>query len=112
MRVRALRIERMLSEPMRLTMGEASKLAGQLSWASAAIFRRIGRAMVRPIFDQCSRRDGHISKELERALRWWLEVLGSGLAEKQEWAAPKGPPVHLFCDASGVHVEVAWGAHP
>ena len=110
--MRALRIERMLSEPMRLTMGEASKLAGQLSWASAAIFRRIGRAMVRPIFDQCSRRDGHISKELERALRWWLEVLGSGLAEKQEWAAPKGPPVHLFCDASGVHVEVACGAHP
>ena len=96
----------MLLAPMRLTAGEASKLAGQLNWASVSIFKRIGRAMVRPIFDQCTRRDGHISKELERALRWWLDVLGLGLAEKQEWTAPRGPPVHLFCDASGVHVVV------
>ena len=97
------RIQRMLSD-QRLTPGEASQLAGQLNWASSAIFRRIGRAMTRPIFDQCTRRDGTFEAggELDRALRWWLDVLTVGLAERQEWDVPRGNPVHLFCDASGV----------
>ncbi len=33
----------------RLTSGEASKLAGALQWASQSIFRKLGRAMIRPI---------------------------------------------------------------
>lgn len=33
----------------RLTSGEASKLAGALQWATQKSFRRLGRAMIRPI---------------------------------------------------------------
>ena len=36
----------------RLTPGAASKLAGQLQWASQAIFRRLGRALLGPIIQQ------------------------------------------------------------
>ena len=84
-----------------LAPGTASKLAGRLSWGAGALFRRLGRAMLRPIFDQKTRRDGQISPELEAALRWWLKVLNSGLAELKEWKAKPQQPVHLFCDASG-----------
>ena len=34
----------------RLTGGEAAKLAGALQWASQHAFRRLGRAMIRPIY--------------------------------------------------------------
>jgi hypothetical protein len=39
----------------KLRGGDASKLAGRLSWGCAQLFRRFGRAMLRPIFDQACR---------------------------------------------------------
>ena len=39
----------------RLSAGLASKLAGKLSWGCAALFHRVGRAMIRPVYDQKSR---------------------------------------------------------
>jgi hypothetical protein len=84
-----------------LSPGEASKLAGRLSWASSKLFKKLGRAMLRPIHDQKTRRDGRISHELRRALRWWVEVLEQGLCEKRAWRCVDGEPVQLFCDASG-----------
>ena len=33
-----------------LTPGEASKIAGALQWASSHVFKRLGRAMIRPIY--------------------------------------------------------------
>ena len=36
----------------KLLPGSAMKLAGRLSWASLFMFRRLGRAMLRPIFRQ------------------------------------------------------------
>ena len=42
-----------------------------------------------------------MSHELEAALRWWLQVLKSGLAEFKEWKANLQRPLHLLCDASG-----------
>ena len=41
-----------------LRVGCAEKLAGRLSWATQFIFHRLGRAMIRPIFDQCHTRAG------------------------------------------------------
>ena len=43
------RIQKFL-ETGSLLSGEASKLAGALQWASQHTFRRLGRAMLRPIF--------------------------------------------------------------
>jgi hypothetical protein len=85
----------------RLSAGEASKLAGRLSWASSSLFKKLGRAMLRPIFDQKSRLDGRMSPELRRALQWWVDVLESGLSERREWHGAEGQNVQLFCDASG-----------
>ena len=86
---------------MKLSAGDASKLAGRLSWGSAHMFSRFGRAMLRPLYDQKTRRDGKICAELRRALSWWLAVLQMGIVEEHAWAPPGGRPVHLFCDASG-----------
>ena len=57
--------------------------------------------MIRPIYDQKTRRDGKVSPELRRALAWWVAVLKCGLAERRSWNVTQSPPVHLFCDASG-----------
>ncbi len=84
----------------RLAPGMASKLAGKLAWGASNLFRcvlsvvrcgvswhcsghpfarKLGRAMLRPIFDQKSRRDGKMSPELRRALVWWLQILRADL---------------------------------
>ena len=34
----------------RMTSGEASKLGGALQWATQRLFRRLGRALIRPIY--------------------------------------------------------------
>ena len=85
----------------RLPPGLASKLAGKLSWGVSKLFKRLGRAMLRPLFDQRSRRDGSLSPELRRALGWWLKVLRLGLAELRRWEDAPQAPMHGFCDASG-----------
>ena len=41
-----------------------------------------------------------MDSELERALRWWVQVLELELVELREWTQPQGEIVHLFCDAS------------
>ena len=94
------RIEEILDED-RLDPGEASKLAGRLSWACAQAFKQFGRANLRPLFDQVSRRDGAMNDELRSSLRWWTHVLRMGISELHEWWVPTTKPVHLFTDASG-----------
>lgn len=84
-----------------LMPGDASKLAGKLNWAVAALFKRFGRAMLRPVYDQCSKRSGAIDFELRRALRWWLVVLNSDICETRLWRDPDDEVFQLFCDASG-----------
>ena len=88
-------------EKARCFPGAASKLAGRLSWAASALFNRFGRAMLRAIFDQCSRYDGRINFELWRALIWWRRVLATEIAELRPWVVSQEKPWHLFCDASG-----------
>ena len=84
-----------------LEPGCASKLGGQLSWGCSHMFRRFGRAMLRPVFDQKSRFDGKASPELFRALEWWLNALSLNIVETRLWGDEFMPSAHLFCDASG-----------
>ena len=63
--------------------------------------RKLGRAMLRPLYDQKTRIDGCMSPELRRALLWWINVLERKLCERMEWDTVQSEPVHLFCDASG-----------
>ena len=61
--------------------GVASKLAGKLGWTTQFLFRRIGRALLTPLYRQSHSRTGNMSDELKLALRWWLEVLKEGICE-------------------------------
>ena len=100
------RIEAALSD-CRLTCGQASKLAGALSWAASALFFRLGRAMLRPIFMQSRRKSAAIGRELELALRWWLEALASEWKQERTWAYCRKPFATLLCDARGSPPRVA-----
>ena len=80
--------------------GEASKLAGRLSWASSKVFKRFGRALLRPLFDQQGAPSGAIDPDLEKALLWWVALLSTDLTQCQPWTKRKAQPLHLFCDAS------------
>ena len=81
--------------------GDAEKMAGRLAWGSSYAFRQYGRAMLRPIYDQQTKRCGKIDFELRSALEWWRIMLSKEIVEFHEWAAPMGRPVHLFADARG-----------
>ena len=93
-------LQKALSEQV-LSAGDASKLVGKLSWGASNLFHRLGRAMLRPLHDQKSRRDGSVDSELGRALQWWLDVLRLEICELRSWQAPGEAPVHLFVDARG-----------
>ena len=93
-----LRIE-MALDAGHLNGGDASHLSGALQWASQAMFKRLGRAMLRPIIRQIDSRDGRIGRQLRLALEWWLEVLQLRLVQKRSWRGSVAKPVHLFCDA-------------
>ena len=82
--------------------GAARKLAGRLSWASQFIFRRLGRAMLRPIFGRGHSAELEIDGALREALLWWLMVLQDGITETRVWQQPCDPPLHLHVDARGV----------
>ena len=93
-------IERALEED-KLRAGDASKLAGKLSWGASKLFGRFGRALLRPIFDQASKRNGQIAFDLRRALCWWQQTLATGVCERRPWKLPEQHPIHVFCDARG-----------
>lgn len=90
-----------------LSAGEASKLAGRLQWACQHMFRKIGRAVLRPIYNQCKSRTGKISEELRQSLCWWEDILAEGVCENFSWYRPSGQVVHMFCDAAGDPQRVA-----
>ena len=84
---------------MRLDGGEASSLAGRLSFATPfstvrvcmyvcaqtcfaiVCLCRMGRAMLMPIFKQIRKATSEVDEELEKALRWWLTVLREDICE-------------------------------
>lgn len=91
----------------RMSRGIASKLAGKLQWGVSALFRRLGRAQLRPIYDQSHGSSSRIGPELRRALLWWVKILKEGIAETRCWADNVKPSVHLFCDAAGHPAKLA-----
>ena len=119
------RILRILEEG-RLNAGEASKLSGALQWATQQQFRRLGRAMIRPIFRHASktksdlmhdmnmtrtrqirRKSGEVDRELELALQWWLQVLELEIVEERLFKEDRASCVHMFSDARSKPPRVA-----
>ena len=62
--------------------------------------------MIRPIFDQVTKRNGKASPELLRALRWWRDALELNIGELRAWGVDEGSTAHLFCDASGAEARL------
>ena len=87
--------------------GCALKLAGRLSWAGQFLFHRVGRAMLRPIFDQKFSRTGALTVQLKTALGWWLWALEQDIVETRQWKMCELPPVRLLVDAAGVPAHCA-----
>lgn len=90
-----------------LVAGAAQKLSGRLAWATQYVFHRLGRAMIRPIFDQKFSRTGEVHEDLMCALRWWGAVILHGIAEARLWDAPTSPVASLFVDARGSPARIA-----
>ena len=83
----------------RLCSGEASKMSGRLQWASSCTFKRVGRAMLRPLYSQIKRRRAELTPALQLSLKWWRQVLQLGICEKRDWETEARRPVYLYCDA-------------
>ena len=73
---------KMALETDHLDAGSASKLAGRLNFATQHLFRRLGRAMIRPIYAQTCSATGRISARLREALVWWLRILDLNITER------------------------------
>ena len=111
----------------KLSPGEASKLSGALMWATQAIFKRLGRAMLRPIINQSHCNNSVVNDELRLALRWWSEVLHMGLRcvlsvlrimqracacmchfrEERPWRQVSQRTIHMYTDARSTPPRVA-----
>ena len=120
-----MRIQASMSD-LSMSSGEASKLSGALQWASQASFRRVGRAMLRPLINHIHSRLPvfDASSELMLALRWWSEVLCLKIRyvplvrfihmfvllfprEERSWYVDSRKQCHLFCDARSSPPRVA-----
>ena len=88
-------------ESGRLSKGQASKLAGALSWSAQHSFHRLGRAMLRPLFAHARSKSTRLHTPVRLCLQWWLEVFSFSLEERQFWSCSRQNPVQLFADARG-----------
>ena len=52
-----------------LSPGEANKKAGQLQWSTQRSFRKLGRAMLRPLIEHARGKDSQVGQELLMALQ-------------------------------------------
>ena len=76
-------------------------------WASQYAFKRVGRAMLYPLFRQQKAKQSTIDSELRLALNWWLEALSLQLSASRPWEPNLSRPVHLLCDARAYPPRIA-----
>ena len=85
-----------------LTSGAAAKLHGRLSFGTARVWGRVGRAALRPI---CRRQrhtgDPQLSKELRRVLAWWKDYLSSSPRCSLQRCTSDSPDFVMYTDAEG-----------
>ena len=64
--------------------GDASKYGGRLAFASLFAFRRMGRAMIRPFYQQQYKPlpFGRMRPSLSMASMWWIQVLEARVAQQ------------------------------
>ena len=95
-------------ESGRLCCHDAAKLAGRLSFTAQNSFFRLGRAMLRPIFQQQYKplSQGRARPALRMALRWWRQALAHGVGQRRRLEGRQGV-VDIFCDAASTQAKMA-----
>ena len=99
----SLLIRRIL-DTERLPLGEASFLAGKLGFALCAVFGRVGRAKLRPIFDRGFHHggwSGYLHTQLRAWLLWWLRFLRCYTVRSMPTSLVDGPMVVSYSDGEG-----------
>ena len=71
------------------------------------MFNRLGRAMLRPLYDHSHGRSSALNGDSELALKWWLEILSLRLVQNRPWSHAARDTVYLFADARGSPPRVA-----
>ena len=92
---------------LNLPPGLASKIAGQLQWTTQAVFKGIGRALIRPIIAQSKGKKSTMDEELRLALEWWIEFLESRSEAVYQWDKQTTKQLHMFADARGNPARIA-----
>ena len=88
--------------------GQASKTAGRFNFATQRLFRKFGRAMIRPVYAQTSSKTGRIGKRLRVALIWWLQVLELNTTEECPFVAEHEKDLcRLYVDAASTPAHCA-----
>ena len=85
----------------KMSKKEAERNAGRLAFATQWTFRRMGRAMIRPFYQQAMRPlpGGAASKRLISASRWWIRALGERITQEIKlWREPN--TIDIFTDAA------------
>ncbi len=68
---------------------------------------RLGRAMLRPLFEHSRNRHGRMGQRLMMCLQWWIEILQLHICQSVPWQPRQSPIVHLFADARGAPARLA-----
>ena len=80
---------------------------GRLQWSTQYAFKRVGRALLYPVYWQKKTRHCRLSEQLSLSLRWWSEVLQKGICETFAWEHKRTETAHLLCDARSTPPRVA-----
>ena len=82
--------------------------AGRLNFANQRLFRRLGRAMIKPVYAQASSKSGIVGARLRESLQWWLRVLCFNVCEDVTLKAEKARSIcRLFVDAASTPAHCA-----
>ena len=85
----------------RMSAREAEVTAGRLGFAAQNSFRRLGRAMLQPIYRQANAPlpGNKLSKQLIEGLGWWKTVLERRICQQVPWEEDR-EIVEVFTDAA------------
>ena len=92
-----------------LSSNQAAQLGGRLAFAGTFLFRRLGRAMLRPLFAQQHKptHGGIINRQMRMALAWWSRALSERCCEEFSFETLDTVQAELFVDAASTPGVVA-----
>jgi hypothetical protein len=96
----------------KLRPDRAGVLGGRLGFACQSIFSKLGRAMVRPVYDRQHLKDKRASEigngsALQVALSWWKTLLDEDIVQSWPLSGTPRDSVTILCDAASTPPTIA-----